>query len=178
MVVREYCSRAQRWATLHLWTASSALRRLCLLTSLDLHLPPQQQNAPWRNSVVRGWFNIYSDGGKNARSWITHTASWSTLVFLGGFPSKLWPDLALLLTKSNNIPAWGRRINWEMLSLPSDTWLAWELGVQNLQTPSPWFCGNVNTTTTVRCTSQLIMVPQRQQDNWPCFLLQQYILQP
>lgn len=134
----------QRWATLHLGTASWALPWPCLLTPLDYHLPAA---ARWFFPAT-AWLEVGSifiqTEGRMPGAELTHTASWSTLVFLGVFPSQLWPNLAVLLLKSDKISAGGGRIAGKCSPLPCDTWLGQELGVQNLQkTPLPlvlWEC--------------------------------------
>lgn len=70
----------------------------------------------------------------------------------GCFAYKIWQDHSL---------KW--KDYWKMLSLPSDTWLGQELGVQNLETPLPlvlWECKHHHHHS--RHTSQLIIVSQRQ----------------
>lgn len=101
---------------------------------------------------------------------LTHTTSWRASVFVGVFPSQLWPNLAVLLIKSDKISAWGGEDCWEMLLRPCDTWLGQEPGVQNLQ-KAPlvlWECKHQQHPS-AQPRPLPTRAPQRQEDNGGAF---------
>lgn len=68
------------------------------------------------NSMVRGWFNIYSDRGKNARSWINPHRFLEHFSFPWSFPIPALTKPGCFASKIRQDLGWRWEDCWEMLS--------------------------------------------------------------
>lgn len=105
--------------------------------------------------------------GRTPGAKLTHTTSWRESVFVGVFPSQLWPNLAVLLIKSDKISAWGGRIAGKRFPCPA-TPDSVRNRVGKTSKKHLRFCGNVNTVSTPHPLP--VRAPQRQGDNGGAFI--------